>query len=147
MPEPDRIERDGSRSVYKGQHTREMATASYDVTGGDDGTVGAHGLGVYIPDNAVITNAIVDVVTTFTDGASDTATIALSAQSANDLVSAVAISNGANPWDAGIHAGVPDGAAANAVKTTAERELTATVATAALTAGKLNIFVEYFISD
>ena len=37
--------------------------------------------------------------------------------------------------------------AASFIKTTAEREITATVAVEALTAGKANIYVEYVISD
>ena len=37
--------------------------------------------------------------------------------------------------------------AATMIKTTAIREITATVATAALTAGKMNVYVEYHVSD
>jgi hypothetical protein len=141
----------------------KVAVATYDVSGGDSGATAAHGLGVYIPDNAIITRAWVDVVTTFADGASDSATIALSVQGAGDLVAAIAISNASNVWDAGVR-GTKVGAfaldgnaltqvamaaagAATLIKTTAVREITATVATAALTAGKLNVFVEYLISD
>jgi len=143
----------------------KVAVATYDVSGGDSGATAAHGLGVYIPDNAVITRVLVDVVTTFTDGDTDAATIALHVQSANDIVSAIAISDSSNVWDAGIHGskiGFPNfGAdaahdsalevaalfAGSMLKTTAVREITATVATAALTAGKMNVYVEYLISD
>lgn len=154
-----------TRTKREGTVVRELAVATYDVTGGDSGAIGAHGLGVYLPDNAIITKAWYDVVTTFTDGVDDAATIALNVQSANDLVSAVAISDGTAPWDAGVHGtlvGFPNlGAdaahdsalevaalfAGSYLKLTAVREITATVAGVALTAGKMNVFVEYIISD
>ena len=156
---------DVARVPKVGATVKEVAVATYDVSGGDSGAVGAHGLGVYIPDNAVITKVWYDVVTTFTDGASDTATLALTIQSAGDAVAAIAISAATNVWDAGVHGSVigfpaiagstaTDTAievaalfAASYVKTTAIREITVTVATAALTAGKMRVFVEYFISD
>jgi hypothetical protein len=154
---------DTTAVVHQGVTVPKVAVATYDVTGGDSGAIGAHGLGVYIPDNAIITRAWVDVVTTFADGASDSATIALSAQSANDLVSAIAISDASNVWDAGIRGtkvdsialdgnalsqiGMAAARAATMIKTTAIREITATVATAALTAGKMNVYVEYHVSD
>lgn len=143
--------------------TAVFDTAATDSSGAANTTIAAHGLGVYLPIKAVITRAWWDVVTTFTS-ATDAATIALSAQSANDLVSAVAISAAGNVWDAGMHAGLPgfpalgaDAAhdtqvevaalfAATFIKMTAERELTATVAVEALTAGKAVLFVEYYIS-
>lgn len=153
-----------TRVPHEGLRPMEMAMATYDVTGGDSGTVAAHGLGVYIPAKAIVTRVFVDVITTFTDGASDTATIALHLQSANDVVAAIAIDDSTNVWDAGLHGsklGYPNFGADTAhdsavevaalyagtyLKMTAERELTATVAVAALTAGKMNIFVEYFLS-
>jgi hypothetical protein len=154
-----------TRTKRTGTVVRELAVATYDVSGGDSGAIGAHGLGVYIPAKAIITKAWADVVTTFADGSTDAATIALHAQAANDIVSAIAISDTTNVWDAGMHGskiGYPNfGAdaahdsavevaalfAGTMVKTTAIREITATVAVAALTAGKMNVFVEYAISD
>lgn len=152
-----------TRTKRKGTVVRELAVATYDVSGGDDGAVGAHGLGIYLPTKAIVTKAWVDIVTTFADGASDSATIALSIESAGDLVAAIAISNGANPWDAGLHdtkvnnfaldgnaltqLAMASARAATMIKTTAARQITATVAAAALTAGKMNVFVEYVISD
>lgn len=160
------INKAGQTNVKReGTTVPRVAVATYDVSGGDSGAVGAHTLGVYIPDNAVITRAIVDVVTTFTDGDQDAATIALHLQSANDIVAAIAVADASNVWDAGIRGtkiGFPNlGAdaahdsalevaalfAGTMLKTTAVREITATVAEAALTAGKMNIYVEYYISD
>jgi hypothetical protein len=134
-------------------------------------TIAAHGLGVFIPMNAVITNVFYDVVTTFTSAANDTATIAIHIMTANDCVSAIAISNVTNPWDVSIHTtkvGAPtlsefhasnnptavqyattlvSAPALTMIKTDANCEITATVAVQALTAGKLNIFVEYVMSE
>ena len=84
--------------------------------------------------------------------------------SAGDLVAAIAVSTAGDVWDAGVHGLLPgsyaeatvagdtailDAArkAASYIKLTAVREITATVASHALTAGKANIFVEYVLSD
>lgn len=109
-------------------------------------TVGAHLLGVKLPNKAIIVGGFVQVVTTFTS-ATDGATVAIHAQSANDLVSAVAISNGGNPWDAGLHAIIPKSNTpeSTGIALTAEREITATVASEALTAGKALIVLHYVI--
>lgn len=136
-------------------------TAATDSSGAANTTIAAHGLGVYLPTKAVITNAWIDVITTFTS-ATDAATIAIKVQNANDIRAAIAISDASNVWDAGIGGtivGTPSldgnartaiaGGAANAaamIKLTAERELTATVAVEALTAGKAIVYVEYYIS-
>lgn len=147
-----------------GISTVQLARATFDpsATAGDR-TIAAHALGVTIPDKAIILRTWFDVVTTFTS-ATDAGTIALSINAANDVVSALAISDGRNMFDAGIHAGLlgfpnlgADAAhdtaievgalfAGVALKTTAAREITATVAVEALTAGKMVIFVEYVVS-
>lgn len=127
-----------------GLHGRRIARATFDATAGK--AVGSHALGVTVPDNAVVTQAWYDVVTTFTSAGADAGTVALQVEGANDLVVAVAVSDGGNPWDAGIHACIPVGSAATSVKTTAARALTAVVAGQALTAGKLVLFVEYMVS-
>ncbi len=154
-----------TRTKREGTVVRELAVATFDPSANtDERTVAAHGLGVYIPDNAVITRAWVDVVTTFTSAGADAGTIALHLQSANDIVAAIAISDASNVWDAGIHGskiGFPALAdtgtetallvaalfSASMLKTTAIREITATVGGQALTAGKLNVYLEYVISD
>lgn len=157
----------GAVKLDSGLATRYIASAIYDTAANDSSgtsnkTIAAHGLGVFLPINAVITNAWVDVITTFTS-ATDAGTIALKAQSAGDLTAAIAISTTGDVWDAGLHGCLPgsyaeatvagdtailDAArkAASYIKLTAERELTATVAVEALTAGKLVLHVEYIIS-
>lgn len=157
----------GAVKCESGLSTGYVATAIFDTAANDSAgvsnkTIASHGLGVYLPINAIITNAFYKVTTTFTS-ATDAATIALTAQSAGDLKAAIAISNGTNVWDAGLAGCLPgsyaertvagdtailDAAskAASYISLTAERELTATVAVEALTAGKLVLFVEYYIA-
>lgn len=153
----------GAVDRYNGVSAMRVAQAVFNPSGvTGDRTVAAHGLGVYIPDNAVIVDAWIDVVTTFTSAA-DSATIAIHIQSANDVVAAIAISDATNVWDAGLRGTKIDtyaldgnalsqvamGAAraASHIKLTAEREITATVAVQALTAGKAVIYVAYMLGD
>jgi len=79
-----------------------VARFTYDITGGDDGTIGAHGTGVTLPDNAIVLDGVIDVTDTFTDNDDDSATIAIHVEDADDIVAAVAISDGGNPWDEGL---------------------------------------------
>lgn len=110
------------------------------------GAVGAIGLGSFLPDNAIIVGGFLDVITTFTSAA-DTATIAIHAESANDIVTAVAINVG-TPWDAGLQAIIPDEVTiAGAFKTTQAREITATIAVQAVTAGRLRGYLEYVVGE
>lgn len=128
-----------------GLHNKGTFRATFDATGGK--AIGAHGLGVTLPDNAIVTRSWYEVLETFTSE-DDSATIALGVPTdgAAGIKAAVAISNGANPWDAGNVEGIQTGTAANFLtKLTAARELTATVAVQALTAGKLILHGEYVI--
>lgn len=120
----------------------------FDATAGK--AIGAHtltdlnGVAQTIPNKTRITRSFYEVATTFTS-ATDAGTIALGIEtdSAAGIKAAVAISNGANPYDAGVVEGLQTGAAsAFSAKTTAERNVIATVAVEALTAGKL-----YLICD
>lgn len=141
----------------------QFSTADLDNAGAANTTVAAHGTGIFLPAKAIIINAWVDVVTTFTSAA-DSATIAIKAEGTGDLVAGIAISDASNVWDAGLHGLLPgsyaeatvsgdtailDAArkAASFIKTTVEREIIVTVGVQALTAGKMNIFVEYVLSD
>lgn len=158
-------EKSGTARVKRtGSVVREMAVATYDVTGGDSGVAGTFSSGIYIPANAIITNVMIDVVTTFTDGASDTATIAVGyTGAAGAFTAALAISDASNIWDSGLHGtkignfaldgnsltaiAMAAARATSCVKITAEKQIIFTVATATLTAGKMNVYVEYMISD
>ena len=163
----DQFFKRGVRTKKDGLTVSKIAVATFDTAANDSSgasnkTIAAHGLGVHLPDNAIVIKDWYDVVTTFTT-ADDSGTSALKVQGANDLKAAIAIVTSGDVWDAGIHACLPndfalDGnaltaiemaaaRAATAIKLTAERELTATVAVQALTAGKLVLYVEYVISD
>lgn len=157
-----------TRTKRVGTVVREIAVATFDTTVNDSSgaantTIAAHGLGIYLPTKAIITKAWTDVITTFTS-ATSAATIALKIEGANDLVAAIAINSGSSRWNSGLGGCLPgsyaeatvagdtailDAArnAASYVKTTAVREVTATVAVEALTAGKMNIYLEYVISE
>lgn len=121
------------------------ATYDFDVDGGEIGSIG---LGVSLPDNAIVTRTYIQVITTLTSS-TDAATIALTIPTDDvaGLVAAVAIGTG-TPWDAGFQDGIQDGVIANfSEQCTAERELTATIAVEAVTAGKFILFCEYIVSD
>lgn len=144
---------------------RKTAVATFkfggtDSSGASMSTIASHGLGVTIPSGAIVTEARYVVNSIFTS-ATDAATIALTLQSAGDLKAAIAISDATNVWDPGLRGCLPgnhalDGnaltaiamaaaKAASEITTTAERELTATVAVEALTGGELTLYVTYLV--
>lgn len=94
-----------------------------------------------LPSGAIITQVYADVKTACAS-AGGTGTIALTANSAGDLLAAVDADT-----KSGIFAGIPIGTAGTMVKLTADRQISLAIATEALTAGKLYIFVEYVISQ
>ena len=131
-----------------GLHLHRIARATYDFAS-DGGTQGAIGLGVTLPDNAIITRAWYEVITTLTSS-TDAATVSIDipTDDAAGIVAAIAINDASNPWDQGLHDAIQDGALANySNKTTAARELSITVATEDLTAGKFILYAEYVVSD
>lgn len=134
----------------EGLKAHRIARAVYDFSV-DGGSVGAIGLGVTLPDNAIVTRAWYHVVTTFTSPTGpDNATVALGITSddATGIVAALAINDVSNIWDAGNHEGIQDGAVSNfSTQTTAARELILTVGVEDLTAGKLILFCEYVITE
>jgi hypothetical protein len=94
-----------------------------------------------LPANAIVTGCYIDVITAPTSGGS--ATIALSTgQGAADLLAATAKAS-----FTGIMACIPVGTAATAIKLTADSVPTLTIATAALTAGVINVHIQYVLSD
>jgi len=81
--------------------------ATLDATGGL--AIGAHEIGADLPDNARILFAGYEVLTTFESAGADAGTIKLGPASDDDgIVVAIAISDGTNPWDAGVHDAIPD---------------------------------------
>jgi hypothetical protein len=118
-----------------------IAKATYDFSV-DGGTIGAIDLGVTIPANSIILGGLVDVVTTCTTASADAGTGALSVESADDIVAAVAVSAAAD-WDQGLRPIVPTGVASTAVKTTAAANITFTIAVQDFTAGKFHVILYY----
>lgn len=94
-----------------------------------------------IPPQTIITQGIIRVVTAFTSGGS--ATVALKLLSSEDILAATAI--GSLTLDALLDT-VPVGTAATSFICTAHTQLTVTVATAALTAGKLALTLQGYSS-
>lgn len=108
------------------------AIGSYDLLASTD----------VIPNKAVVTNVYFDILTAFTS-TGGTGTIALGLNTTIDLLAAV----DADTLSTGLNAGIPVGTAATMKKATADRNLVLTIATAAITAGKAVVFVEYVISE
>lgn len=127
--------------IIEGTTGFKTAEVEYDfaVDGGAVSTITLRGVGAggnQIPAGAVITEGFIDVLTAV---ASATGTVALTAESAADLLAATA--------QAGLTLGrksiIPASTGATSVKTTAARSITMTIATAALTAGKFRVVVVY----
>ena len=85
-----------------------------------------------------------DVNTAFTSASTNTGEIAISVQAANDILSTLAVSD-AKLGTIGRKAIVPKANTpeSTSVKTSAAKEITCTVAVAALTAGKLTGYLYY----
>lgn len=109
----------------------------------DGGAIAAYGLGVTLPAGAVIVRSYFKIITQFVDGGSGT--VALSCEDANNIKTATDITGSA---DNAFVEGESDGAAANFQRDIAAAcEITATVAGAEQTAGKLVGWVEYVVED
>lgn len=137
---------DFSALAVDGLQAARVARGTYDFAA-DGGSQGTINLGAQLPANAIVLRGMIKVVTTCADGVADAATIAVSIEGAGDLVVAIAISDGSNPWDVGIKDIIPDGTAANAVETTIARQLTMTIGGVDLTAGKFHVYIEYFVGS
>lgn len=129
-----------------GLNVVRVARATYDFAV-NGGTIGAKDLGVTLPAKAIILDGLVDVVTTCTTAGGDAGTMAIHVEGAGDIVAAVAVSDGTNPWDAGRHDIIPVGTAATSVKTSQARNITATIAGQAFTAGKFHVFLRYVVGS
>jgi hypothetical protein len=131
--------------IIEGAISRGVAKFSYDFAsqGGVAGDIVL--AGNPLSKNAIVWDGVVDVITPLEGGAGATAAVS-TAQSANDLITAAEITG--TPWStAGSKALVPVGDAANSIKMTADGAPKLVVATNDLTAGKFNLFIEYYLSD
>lgn len=122
----------------EGKIVERVARVIYDVAT-DLGTAGAHTLGVKLPANTLITRSYLYIVTQFVDAGAGT--VALHCEDANNIKTATDITGTAA---GGLIEGASTGSAATMVGAiTAECEVTATVATADQTAGKLVAYIHY----
>lgn len=133
------IEGTGREGLGLGHGRSSRAYAEY-AFAADGGAVGDIVLrGESIPAGAVVTDVLLVVDTVPTSGG--LATIAVRVEAAGDAQGAAAISGA--PWST---AGAKRGsltATSAPVRTTATRAITASVGTAALTAGAFRVLVEY----
>lgn len=133
-------------NVFKASRSfgHKLGGGRFEFTATSGKAIAAHGLSLIVPAGSVVTRVVYKVLTTFTS-ATDAGTIALSIVGANDVVSAVAISNGGNPWDAAALpvATIVTPTLATWLVAASDLEVTATVAVEALTAGKLVGYVEW----
>lgn len=115
------------------------ASYSFAADGGAVGTLALIGR-TDIPSGSYILGGFIDVTTPLTSGGA--ATVALQVEGAGDLQAAAAVSGA--PWStAGRKSVVPNFTGANIIKLTAARDISAVIATAALTAGAFDVYVAY----
>jgi len=133
-------------SIIAGSTKIKRAKGEYDfaVDGGAVGTITLRSssddvAGNSIPQGAVILGGYIEIDTAF---ASATGTVAAQAESAGDLQAAAAASGA--PWSTtGRKSITPAFTGATLIKTTADRNLQFVIGTAALTAGKGRVVVEF----
>lgn len=138
----------GGAGSVDGLRQLGVARATFDPSGTAGlRTVGAHGLGVTLPQYALVVGGFFQVNTAFTSAGGNDGTIAISVEGANDIQTAAAVS-GAPFSTIGKKAIVPKANTpeSTGILCTAAREITATVAVDALTAGKLTAFLYYVIA-
>jgi hypothetical protein len=137
----------GGKTVEGAQGRSQRRTAVYDydfaVDGGAVGTIAlrpGRGTPPSVPLDAIIDRAMIEVLVVPTSGGA--ATVSCGVEAAADVQAAAAISGA--PWStAGRKNGTPQ-AAATSLKTTAARTPSIVVATAALTAGRVRLYLDYF---
>lgn len=129
--------------VMEGTTRLKTLQAEYDfaVDGGAVGTITLRAApldnqGNELPAGAVIEMGYIDVETAV---ASATGTVAITAEAAADILAAT----GQAGLTVGRKSVIPAGTGASAVKTTVKRNLTMTIGTAVLTAGKFRVVLFY----
>lgn len=147
--ENERVAMDAHHSGALGKHLAgkvQLIKAKYSFAS-DGGAVGSinlkdeFGQEIDIPSGAIVKQVIIDRVTA-PASAGGAGTVALTLNAAGDLLAAV----DADTLSA-LHAGIPVGTAATAVKATAKRKLVLSIAVEALTAGVLDIYCEVYFQD
>lgn len=129
--------------AYKGGFPRgtiKMARGRWDFSqdGGGVGTIVT--TAEKIPAGAYVLGGFIEVDTAVTSGGAGT--LAIQVEAANDIVNAAAVSGA--PWSTtGRKSVIPVFTGATTVLTTAARDISAVIATAALTAGVVDIVLFY----
>lgn len=131
----------GGQKVKLGQlidRTKKVVSATYDfsVSGGAVGDITL--LTTAIPASAIITNVWHSELTNVTTSASGTITLKAGSTALTDAIAAATFSGTKSEALA---------SSATAIKVTSEASLVATIATGALTAGKVRFFVEYMVDQ
>lgn len=109
------------------------------VKGGAVGTIPLFGASL-IPAGAVVIGGIVDVITPPTSGGAGT--LGIGVEAGADIVAAAAVSGA--PWSTtGRKSTIPAFTGATSIKTTVARDVNAIIATAALTAGVVDVYLFY----
>jgi hypothetical protein len=119
-----------------------IARFTYDVAT-NLGTIAAHGLGVSLPAKAIIIRSFFQIDTQFVDGGAGT--VALSCEDANNIKTATDITG--SSVGAFVEGASTGAASAFVGSIAASCEITATVAGAAQTAGKLTGWVMYVVGS
>lgn len=118
-------------------------TYSFATQGGAVSTINTKavdGLNCTLPAGSIVKKVVAHTITAPTSGSS--ATLAFSALTSGDLVP----QDGQGAYSLnGLKLGVPDSSAIFRLTSTASKVVTATIGAAALTAGKIELFIEYYI--
>lgn len=129
-------------SNEEGHFSEKVARFVYDVST-DGGSVAAHSLGVILPARAVIVRSYFKIITQFSD--SGTGTVAIHCEDANNIKTATDITgSSANAFVEGQSTGA---ASAFVRGIAADCNITATVAGATQSTGKLVGWVHYVLED
>lgn len=114
-------------------------TYDFAVSGGAVGTIN---LTPQLPAKAVVIGGIIDPATSLLGAAG--ATVSFGVEAAGDLKAAASVTGYASTGRSSL---IPAWTGATSVKTTVARGLSVVIGTAAITQGKANIFVEYYLSQ
>ncbi len=113
----------------------------------DGGALGAHnllsykGAAIVLPKGAIVSDCLLDFRTAFLSGGSTTINFS-TGKAAADLKSSLAIASAT-----GLVTCIPVSTAATAIKMTSDSIPTMTYDVSALTAGEVNVLIEYWLSD
>lgn len=124
------------------------AIYDYNIQGGsgDVTLVDAEGLPAKIPANSVIYGCIIDVTSAIKGATSSSISLAFSSNAVGDLKAATF--NNVAPFNTqGRVACIPVSTAATAVKISSEATLKMRIGSEAVTAGRINLFVNYLTSN